>query len=170
MIIHLIRHTTPEIESGVCYGQADLDVTPSFPQEVATVKSKLQDKYDRVYSSPLQRCTKLAEACLPEQASLDERLMEFDFGDWELKPWREIKGDAADAWFGNFVELPCPNGESMNTMRTRVMDFYQELIEQDIESAAVFTHFRCATYYSCRNSQHTAGTHVSPTARFWCRH
>ena len=33
MLIHLIRHTTPDIETGICYGQTDLDVSDSFEKE-----------------------------------------------------------------------------------------------------------------------------------------
>ena len=30
MEIFLIRHTTPKIEKGICYGQTDLDITTTF--------------------------------------------------------------------------------------------------------------------------------------------
>lgn len=32
MDIYLIRHTTPAIAKGICYGQTDLDVTANFLQ------------------------------------------------------------------------------------------------------------------------------------------
>ena len=41
MLIHLIRHTKPEIAAGICYGQTDLELASSFTQEADTVLSKL---------------------------------------------------------------------------------------------------------------------------------
>ena len=140
MIIHLIRHTTPKVAPGICYGQTDLDVTDSFPEEAQIVRSKLFDQYDRVYSSPLQRCSKLASACTARNVELDERLLEFNFGAWELKPWDEITGPEALAWFDDFVDMPCPNGESLRQMQSRVLNFYEEVISSEAESIAVFTH------------------------------
>ncbi len=140
MIIHLIRHTTPNVAPGICYGQADLDVTDSFSKEAQIVRSKLLDQYDRVYSSPLQRCSKLASACTAQNVELDERLMEFNFGAWELKPWDQITGPEAQAWFDDFVETPCPDGESLMQMQSRVLNFYEEVINSEVESVAVFTH------------------------------
>ena len=58
MRIHLIRHTTPDIKKGLCYGQTDLDVTDTFEQEKEHVLSKLLGEYDAVFTSPLQRCSK----------------------------------------------------------------------------------------------------------------
>ena len=36
--IYLIRHTTPEVEKGVCYGQTDLNLKNTFPQEAKRIK------------------------------------------------------------------------------------------------------------------------------------
>ena len=37
MEIYLIRHTTPKIEKGICYGQADLNVADSFEEEINVI-------------------------------------------------------------------------------------------------------------------------------------
>jgi len=34
MEIYLIRHTTPDVAKGICYGQTDLDVANTFEEEV----------------------------------------------------------------------------------------------------------------------------------------
>jgi len=31
--IYLIRHTTPKVEKGICYGQTDLNLADTFEQE-----------------------------------------------------------------------------------------------------------------------------------------
>jgi alpha-ribazole phosphatase len=140
MIIHLIRHTTPNIKPGICYGQTDLSLADSFEQEADTVLSKLRDQYDVVYTSPLQRCAQLAAKLTSERCISDDRLMEYDFGDWELLPWGDFKSDAAQSWMNNFVDQPAPNGDSMLSMQARVNQFWRELLESKHSSAALVTH------------------------------
>ena len=57
MLIHIIRHTTPDIAKGICYGQTDLALASSFYEERELLTSKLLDSYDAIYTSPLQRCS-----------------------------------------------------------------------------------------------------------------
>jgi len=140
MLIHLIRHTTPAIEPGICYGQSDLDLTQSFDQERDTVLSKLHNEYDALFTSPLRRCAKLAQSISAKQRASDERLMEYNFGDWELLPWDQFKSDASIHWMNNFVDQPAPNGDSILSMQARVNDFFDELFQQDYKSVAVVTH------------------------------
>lgn len=140
MIIHLIRHTTPDIEPGICYGQTDLDVANSFEGEKQIVLSKILDQYDVAYTSPLQRCAKLAKSLSAAKHITDERIMEYNFGDWELLPWNEFKSDKAKNWMNNFVDQPAPNGDSMISMQKRVMSFFDELIKLPYESVAIVTH------------------------------
>jgi len=84
MEIYLIRHTTPAIAKGICYGQTDLDVTDSFEAEVMSIKEHLPKNIQAVYSSPLQRCRKLAEAIFPKHpVQLFDDLMELNCGDWK---------------------------------------------------------------------------------------
>ena len=42
MQIYLVRHTTPDIVPGICYGRQDLGLAASFDAEAAAVRSKLQ--------------------------------------------------------------------------------------------------------------------------------
>jgi len=63
MRLTLVRHTSLQIAPGVCYGQTDVDVAATFMQEVAKTQSKLSGlSFDAVFSSPLQRCMKLAQS------------------------------------------------------------------------------------------------------------
>ena len=36
-MVYLIRHTTPAIEAGVCYGRSDLALADTAPREIAAV-------------------------------------------------------------------------------------------------------------------------------------
>ena len=140
MLIHLIRHTTPDIETGICYGQTDLDVASSFEQEKNIILSKTLPEYDAVFTSPLQRCAKLAEYINGQHRFTEPRIMEYNFGDWELLPWSEFKSEGAKSWMNNFVDQPAPNGDSMISMQQRVMEFFDALLQKNYSSVALVTH------------------------------
>lgn len=42
MDIYLIRHTTPDVPPGTCYGQSDVDVAASFMDEFSALHPKLK--------------------------------------------------------------------------------------------------------------------------------
>lgn len=142
MYIYLIRHTTPQIEKGICYGQSDLDVKDTFLKEAAEIQ-KLLPQLEEIplYSSPLQRCKKLAEYFRKEPLFVDTRLKEMNFGDWEMKPWANIEPEAFNRWMNHFVDTAPPNGESSREIYERVMAFWQELLDQNHEETGIFTHF-----------------------------
>ena len=140
MLIHLIRHTTPAIEKGICYGQSDLNLADSFSEEREIVLAKLNANYDALYSSPLRRCARLAEFIQAEQRFSDRRLMEYNFGDWELKPWNSFKSENQQRWMNDFVEHSAPNGDSLESMRKRVMEFWFELEQSNFDKVAIVTH------------------------------
>lgn len=140
MLIHLIRHTTPDIEPGLCYGSTDLSLADSFEHERALVLAKLRPEYDAVFSSPLRRCAQLSKFISGSQQFVDSRLIEYDFGDWELRPWSEFTDDQSIHWMDNFVEQAAPNGDSMISMKKRVDDFWHELISEDFKKVAIVSH------------------------------
>ena len=140
MQIYLIRHTTPDISKGVCYGQADIGLADTAQQEINAILNVLPDDFDCVYSSPLKRCTLLASRISTSDSMTDERLKEYNFGDWELTPWDDLKGDSADAWMHDFVNTCAPNGENLQEMNQRVISFFEELLLKDHTSCAVVTH------------------------------
>lgn len=137
--IHLIRHTPPDIQPGVCYGQTDLSLAKDYLQEFHKILNRIDLTNSAIYSSPLQRCLQLAEFLLqngeppllnPTQDSKifqDSRIQELNFGQWEMKPWDEIPREELDPWAEDYVNIAPPQGESLYTMRTRVLDFIQEL-------------------------------------------
>ncbi|MBL6447024.1 alpha-ribazole phosphatase [Fulvivirga sp. 29W222] len=139
MEVYLIRHTTPHIEKGVCYGQSDLDLVETYIEEFKTVESKLPGEFDAYYTSPLKRCLNLTKH-LTEDFSTDHRLMEFNFGDWEMKKWDDIPKAHIDQWMKDFVNVMVPSGESMATMEERVRAFFTELVVKEYDRVAVITH------------------------------
>lgn len=142
MNITFIRHTTPAISKGICYGQLDIDVEKNkFSKEAHFVRLKLGvGQFDAVYSSPLLRCVKLAEYLFKDSYSIHNELKEVDFGEWENKPWSKIRGSYARRWMNNYVYEKAPNGESFYDLSIRVSGFLEQLLEKDVEKVAIVTH------------------------------
>lgn len=140
MLIHLIRHTTPQIEEGICYGQSDLTLAESFEAEKAILQKKLLSEYDALYTSPLQRCALLADSINSKNRFEDDRILEYNFGDWELKNWNELDRTETQNWMDNFIDQPAPGGDSIISMKTRVDAFFAQLIKSDYATIAVVTH------------------------------
>ena len=128
MHLYLIRHTSLEIASGVCYGQSDVDVSANFAAECDALSVKLKDiQFDAVYASPLQRCTKLAQALNLGEVQIDDRLKELHFGDWEMQAWDSIPRDLFDVWAHDYAHLAPPNGESFSQLYHRAKAFSEEV-------------------------------------------
>ncbi len=143
MEIYVIRHTAPAIEPGICYGQSDIGLQASFKNDSAKILKKIPRTVVAVYTSPLVRCKKLAAliSCeLPIPLHEDARLKELNFGDWEMKRWDEIETIPLHSWMTDYVNKPCPNGESYQRLYERVESFLIELSQLNIESAALVTH------------------------------
>ncbi len=140
MEIYLIRHTTPLIEKGICYGQTDLDITESFEEEVSMIHPHLPKANIKVYSSPLQRCSKLANA-LYGSAIIEyhDELMELNCGDWEMQKWDEIPKTEIQPWMDDFVNVVVPNGESYVLLHDRVVNKFEE-IKSKGEDAVIVAH------------------------------
>lgn len=141
MEIILIRHTTPKIAKGICYGQSDIDVTDTFLEEITPILQKvsLDDSETVVYSSPLKRCKKLAEK-LSNTVLFDDRLKELDFGDWELQNWNDINKEALDIWMNDFVKVATTNGESYLDLHARTTSFLLEIAKKEYKKVVIVTH------------------------------
>jgi alpha-ribazole phosphatase len=128
MEIYLIRHTTPAIESGICYGASDVDVANSFEEEVARIKPLLPSGNFKVISSPLQRCSKLAAGLFGDQFQTDDRLKEMNFGNWEMLTWDMIGKNALNKWAENVVFEKVPGGESYEELFNRSIQILEECV------------------------------------------
>ena len=140
MEIYLIRHTTPKVEKGICYGQADLDITETFLEEVEAIKPHLPSDEIKVYSSPLQRCKKLADALFDGLViDVHDDLMELNCGQWELLPWNDIPKEEIQPWMDDFVNVAVPKGESYVDLHNRVVKRFNEIVSKQ-ESAVIVAH------------------------------
>jgi alpha-ribazole phosphatase len=131
-MIYLIRHTTPAVARGMCYGQTDLDVTGSFHQEAEVIRQHLPGTIGLVYSSPLKRCTLLAKELFPDRPlRLSAALMEIHCGDWEMRAWDDLPPEEVGPWMADFVRVCIPGGESYVDLHERVTRCWETIIARE---------------------------------------
>lgn len=152
MKLTLVRHTSVDVPKGICYGITDVPLAPTFRSELEQVRQKLgTEKFDAVFSSPLSRCTIIASAINPENdIRIDSRLTELDFGDWEMADWNSLF-DFADgkAWFADYVNTRCPNGESLSDLIRRGKSFLTDLQQTTYSQILIFTHAGMIRAFMC---------------------
>lgn len=128
MRLVFIRHTSVAVERGVCYGQTDVPVADTFVSEADDVKKRLgKYNFDRVYSSPLSRCMKLSAHCGYPTPIVDRRLLEMNFGEWEMKRFDEISDPRLQMWYDDYVNVRATGGESAMDQRARLKSFIADL-------------------------------------------
>lgn len=122
MSVILLRHTRPEGAQGLCYGRTDLDLAEGFEADVARLIGELP-LFDRIVSSPLSRCKRLADAIGAERqiaVKTDDRLIEMDFGAWENRLWDDIPRAQIDDWMHDFSRARPHGGETVAELAERV--------------------------------------------------
>jgi alpha-ribazole phosphatase len=143
MRVYLIRHPPPLVEAGVCYGHTDLlcaqqqqgatlaAALPLLPPSLAGVP---------VFSSPLRRCADLAHALPGAAVTCDARLMEMNFGAWEMQRWDDIVRAEIDAWRDDLLDYRPGGGESLLQLTQRVHAFYRMLLRSNYAQAVIVCH------------------------------
>jgi alpha-ribazole phosphatase len=138
----LIRHTAPAVAKGVCYGQADVPLAETAEWDIQAALAPLP-KFDRVYSSPAQRCLRLATALAQRDAValvLAPELQELNFGDWERLPWAQIPREHSDPWAEDTWNRAPPGGETEQALWTRVASWYLKAASSPVPRCAVVAH------------------------------
>lgn len=136
MKVHLIRHTNVDVPPGTCYGQTDVGLADDFEAMAARLIECLPS-LDLVFTSPLTRCVQLANL-LCDAPEHDARLIEYDFGQWEMTSWSNVP--STHPWFDDFVHVPAPGGESYANMAERVLSSWRALCTLDVDHLGVVTH------------------------------
>jgi alpha-ribazole phosphatase len=141
MRVLLIRHLTPLIGKGICYGRLDIPMHPAgLDQARAIAAHAMLHGVMRVWSSPAQRCRSLAEIIAdtgPTPVAFDPRLLELDFGEWEGKPWDDIERAELDRWAATPLTFRAPGGETGASLIERVRAFHADLCRTGEDSVVV---------------------------------
>ncbi len=130
----MVRHTAvdPQLK-GVCYGASDVELSTGGLAHIELLADELADKAPSIIvHSGLLRSRMLAEAVgrrLGLEAYIEPRIIEFNFGEWELRRWGEIFVAGHD--IARLIHEPerfsAPGGETLFAMRDRVLAWYQGL-------------------------------------------
>jgi alpha-ribazole phosphatase len=143
MDILVVRHTRIAVDPSLCYGNTDVPLANTFPNEAAEVKNRLTQwfPFEKVYSSPLTRALKLAQYLQDDRSVIqDDRLKEINFGEWEMKTWSQIGLKRFSSWVENTKER-APSIENYSDVTARIMDFFNDLIERrPAEKILIVTH------------------------------
>jgi len=143
MKITFIRHTHVDIPEMTVYGQTDVPVASTFEEEAAATLANLKalgHKFDKAYTSPLQRAMKLADYCGYGDAERDDRLKEIFLGDWEMARLDKVGPENMKTWKENFALIAPPGGEKATDMAKRVVGFLEELKTKPYSNVAIFCH------------------------------
>ncbi|MCU0425647.1 MAG: alpha-ribazole phosphatase [Candidatus Kapabacteria bacterium] len=148
LTVYLIRHTKPDVAKGICYGQSDVPLAASFPEESAKTRTNLFSMIGnaqfRVISSPLQRSLRLAQVlCDKEDVETDTRFKEMNFGAWEMQAWGEIDEFVMNAWMRDFVRVAPPNGETFEDLVRRSVEAFHDAVAavpEGVEHLCIVAH------------------------------
>lgn len=145
--IDFIRHTSLQVTPDLCYGQSDIQVSDTFSEEADVVYQALREHhYDAVFTSPLSRAEKLCVHCGYDQIAVrDSRVMERNFGEWEMKTWAEVDDLIAghsnnSLYLDHLGQIIPPGGETVEDFFRRLTDFLYSVQFERYRRVAVFCH------------------------------
>lgn len=147
--LSLYRHgQTKANEEGIYIGSTDFPLSDKGAVELSG-KMDLYEypRVQRVYSSPLRRCTETAEILFPDvPLYLAEDLRELNFGKFEGKSALELIGqEDYRTWLkGGSPDIRPPEGESVEELCIRsyraLYRILMDMMEHDLSHCAVITH------------------------------
>jgi broad specificity phosphatase PhoE len=133
-VIVFARHgqTAPN-RDGLVLGRADPELTEEGHRQAALLGAALAgEPVVAIRSSPLVRARQTAEAIAAAcgaPVTVDERLLEIDWGSWEGRPATHLGVADVDRWKAD--DGTAPEGESLDSLSRRVESFCVETMEED---------------------------------------
>ena len=147
--IYLIRHGKTYCNEKQLYsGKSDVELSNSGIEELKEKAEKIKyPECDYYFTSGAKRANQTLEILCPgRKYDVLEKLFEYNFGDFELKSYNDLKDKKEYIEWLNDEEgnICCPNGESRIEFKTRIKDGFTELIEHlknnHIDKALGVTH------------------------------
>ncbi len=146
--ISLIRHgQTKANEEGRYIGTTDYALSDKGRSGLYDLlDSYVYPKVERVYTSPLERCTETAEILFPDaEIVVAEDFAELHFGKFEGKTADElIDNPEYRQWLKGGMDAKPPEGESVSDLCVRTYRglhrILMEMMEQDFRHVAIVTH------------------------------
>ncbi len=157
--IYLVRHG--EAMGNVqefFQGRIDCDLSPKGEKQLERLAERFKSiNYDVIYSSPLIRAMKTADAVnssLKLPIIKDERLIEINGGAWEGMKWTEIAEKYPiqhDIWKNDMKRFSIDGGETMTEVYERMKNAVTNLADINRGKTVVIVSHGCAlrNYLSC---------------------
>lgn len=135
--VHLIRHPAVAVPPGICYGQSDVALVAPVETLASDLRTQLPASFT-LLASPLTRCRLLAEALGAPR--YDARLMEIDFGAWEMRAYDDIPRELIDEWAADPLDFCAHGGESVRQMADRAIAALQEALAEEPRALVIVGH------------------------------
>lgn len=145
MKIYVIRHGQTRLNKlMLMQGRSDEPLDEVGISQAQEVREKLKDiKFDAVFSSSLIRARKTAmivSGVSEEELKIDDRIIEFDFGPYEAKPYKHLGARMSMYWALPEI-IPGPKGvERVKDAVKRVRSFLEELGKNDYDNVLIVCH------------------------------
>lgn len=132
--VYLIRHgKTYCNEQNLYYGKSDIEICESGIEELMKKKDKIRyPDCDIYFTSGAKRANQTLNIIKPSVNYMKiSKLFEYDFGDFELKSYEELKDiKEYKEWIVDEKGyIKCPQGESKLEFKNRVITGFTELIQ-----------------------------------------
>lgn len=136
--IILVRHGETDWNAAEVFrGRADVELNETGAQQAELLGEYLSGfEIDAVYSSPLKRALKTAEAiagCHALKVNIAPGLIDIDFGEWQGLSHQEVRDKYRELyaeWINHPDRVKMPIGESLEDVRTRAMVVVDDIIER----------------------------------------
>jgi len=147
--LYLIRHGKTYCNEKKLYcGKSDVELSENGIYQLRENAKKIEyPKCDFYFTSGAKRANQTVEILCPgNKYNILGKFFEYDFGDFELKGYEDIKSSEEYMEWINDKEgiIKCPNGESKAEFRKRIKEGFIELVEyfvkENIKTAIGVTH------------------------------
>ena len=158
--LYLVRHGhTVWSDSGEIAGSSDIELSDKGMDAIKRLATSFSNDrtFTHWYCSPLKRTrtsSALLREYLPQQTNtplppetLDKRIVELDFGDWEGMSWTEVHeqhGQILQAWGEDWINRSPPHGETFQQQVNRCSEWLSQALvsmhEEPDSAAMVVTH------------------------------
>lgn len=139
MTLYIVRHGRTEANAGgLLLGRADPELDDVGRRQAAEIAAVLPAGAT-VVSSPLKRTRQTADAIDAEHRT-DDRLLEMDYGSFDLKPVKDVPAEVWAEWRSD-VDFAPPGGESHAQLGSRVAAALDDLAAEAVDGdVVVVTH------------------------------
>ena len=147
MKLFLIRHGQTNWRKIGFLSYTDLELTKKGISQAKKIARKLKkEKIDKIYSSPLKRCSRTAQIigkCLDLKIHIVPQLREVNFGILERLSLKEAEKKYPELFLARQKDkwnFRIPSGESYKDAAKRVLNFLKKLSDMKHQNIVLVTH------------------------------